>query len=268
MMRLISCQVMKWLAPLGLAVFASACTEMPEPRIAQGQVRDLQFNVVYVTANSNQTEARVSERVRGLVEHIELQFSSEYENSEVNKVNLWRSTEPMVLTRELEAYLTTGVELYLLTQGELSLFSEGGSNSAPIRIQNHQLVKADRNVTLNYDMLLHGFMVDRVAELMELMSVEHYDIEINGQRRVGHVEKRQLQHVAQSATRFAENGTNLVVTHESAAMASALSAWLASMSEQDARATTARLGLPAAIGQGENGAATRYTGQTIQAVSL
>ncbi|MCC5855507.1 MAG: FAD:protein FMN transferase [Idiomarina sp.] len=275
--RTVLTQCKKWLAPLGLAVFVSACSELPPPEAIDGEVRELRFQVEWVPAHPNQTPARLRERVKGVVDHLEQQFSSEFENSEVSRLNRWESTEPLVLTRELEDFLRIGLQAYDMTDGHLPVFTNGTSQSAPlVRVENHLARKSAADVKVDMNLLLEGYIVDRIADLMEQMSIQHYRISVNQQVRVrGQQRKKTPWLVADSVEKFVvrdraigqisvNDSTDVLVIHRSAATANALSYWLSSLAAEEAIAQAERLRIPVVIEIRENGVATRYTSRAFQ----
>ncbi|WP_165831948.1 MULTISPECIES: FAD:protein FMN transferase [Gammaproteobacteria] len=273
----------QWLAPLGLAfVFLNlltACNDSREVRIATGQVKELLFQVSYVPAHPNQTESRIQGRIEGLVAHLEQQFSSQYPDSQISRLNQWQSTQPVVLTRELEELLLAGLNAHALSGGEMPMFFHTSPLNEPasVRVVNHQLFKSTEDVQVDMELVLHGFIVDRVAHLMELMNVENYRIDINGQVRargfdlerkpwnidVSNGETLQLADasVGQSQT---ISGAHILVVHESSAAATALSAWFAAMGTDTALEKASALSIPLEIQLDENGSPKSYTSPAFQ----
>lgn len=273
-----------WLAPLGLAFvlvsLISACGNAREIRFAQGQVDGLLFQVSYLPVHPNQTESRIQGRIEGLVAHLEQQFSSRNSDSQISRLNQWQSTQPVVLTRELEEFLLAGLQAHSLSGGELPIFSHSTylESTPSVELKNHQLFKSDDEVQLNMEYVLNGFIVDRVAHLMELMNVEHYRVSINGQVRVKgltldrtpwpvNVEGLDIPFMlTDQALGYSEtsSGARVVVMHESAATASAISQWLAAFGPSEALEKAERLQIPVEIQMDENGAAKRYTSTAFQ----
>ncbi len=268
-----------WLAPLGLAFFFSACSETPEVHFSKGDVGELQFQVAYVPISPNQTEVRMRERVRGLVEHLEHQLSTAYEGSEVVRINQWHSTEVMVLTRELEDFVRAGLEANELTEGGLPLFSwpAGASTRAAgeplLQVENHQLVKRAPGVQITFDSLLSGFVVDRIVILMGQMGIEHYQVTVNGQRRArGHHRLTMLGSEATGSKprnfalgySVAADGSGFYVIGKTTLQASAIAQWLATMTRSEALITAERLNLAVSIHVHENGTLKRYTSRAFQ----
>ncbi|MCO4320332.1 FAD:protein FMN transferase [Aliidiomarina quisquiliarum] len=267
-----------WLAPLGLAFFVSACSDAPEAHLAAGEVGELQFQVAYLPVSPNQTEVRTAERIGSLVGHLEKQLSTTYAGSEVARINNWHSTEAMVLTRELEDFVRASLEANEVTAGDLALFSVAAGQAATeplnalLLVDNHQLRKTEPSLQLEFDSLLSGFVVDRVAILMGQMGIEQYRITINGQSRTrGHHRLEMLkptmlgsEPTGAKPRNFAlgyaitPNGSQVFVLNKTTILASALAQWLAMMEPQQALIVAEQLDLPIVINQHVNGAVKRY----------
>jgi len=266
----------KWLAPSGLAFFLAllltACGPSQEVRVVQGQVGEMLFQVHYLPVNANQTESRVQGRMEGLIAHLEQQFSSTLPDSQISRLNQWDSTQPVVLTRELEEFIFAGLGAYELSGGELPILSVEDQGEPSIQLRNHQLFKSSRNVQVNMDIVLQGFIVDRLAHLMDLMSIEHYQVSLNGQVRASgfNLEREPwVTRVANAGDFGLKNqalgwsntpkGELVIVVHDTAASASALSFWLAQMNVEEALQKAERLNIPVDILVDENGASKSYT---------
>lgn len=263
-----------WLAPLGLAFFVSACSDVHEVHYAEGETGELQFQIAYMPTGPNQTEVRMRERARGLVEYLEHQLSTAYEGSEVVRINQWHSTEAMVLTRDLEDFVLAGLEANVLTEGGLNLFSNAEVTGVDalkrplMQIENHQLRKVAADVRLEFDSLLSGFVVDRLAILMSQMGIDQYQITVNGQRRsrrfpgINQTDGPEATDVA--ARKYAlgcasyVDGTEVYVLGKTTLQASALAQWLATMTVSEALITAERLNLAVDIHSRENGSVKRY----------
>lgn len=267
-----------WLAPLGLAFFVSACSDTPEAHVAEGVVGELQFQVAYLPVSPNQTELRTTERISGLVDHLEKQLSTTYVGSEVVRINKWHSTEAMVLTRELEDFVRAALEANEITEGSLALFSDTAGQpvsmalDALLLVDNHQLRKIEPGLQLEFDSLLSGFVVDRVTILMGQMGIEQYQITINGQSRTrGHHRLTMLEPTMLGSEptgakprNFAlgyaitSDGSQVFVMSKTAILASALAQWLATMDTAQALIVAERLELAVEIIQHVNGDVKRY----------
>ncbi len=267
-----------WLAPLGLAFFVSACSDAPEAYVAEGVVGELQFQVAYLPMSPNQTDVRTTERVSGLVDHLEKQLSTTFDGSEVKRINTWHSTEPMVLTRELEDFVRASLEANEVTAGGLALFSVAAGQAATepltalLLVDNHQLRKTEPSLQLEFDSLLSGFVVDRIAILMSQMGIVQYQITVNGQRRtrgyhrltmlgstmLWEVPTGSMPRNFALGYAVADDGSNVYVMNKSAIHASALAQWLATMDTAQALIVAERLDLAIEINQHVNGGVKRY----------
>jgi len=263
-----------WLAPLGLAFFVSACSDVHEVHYAEGETGELQFQIAYMPTGLNQTEVRMRERARGLVEYLERQLSTSYEGSEIVRVNQWHSTEAMVLTRDLEDFVLAGLEANILTEGGLDLFSTTGAANVGamqkplVQIENHQLKKSTPDVQLEFDGLLSGFVADRLVILMSQMGIDHYQITVNGQRRsrrfpgANQTDAPEATDVAvrKYALGYAAGNDefDVYVLGKTALQTSAIAQWLATMTVPEALITADRLDLGINIHSHENGTVKRY----------
>ena len=244
---------------------------------AEGDLGKLQFQVAYMPSTPNQTEARMVSRVSSLVGHLEHQFSTTNEGSEVVRINKWHSTEAMVLTRDLEDFVRAGLDANSITEGGLTLFTEVDSQSAfvtplvtakpQVSVENHQLKKLTPGIQLAFDSLLSGFVADRLAILMGQMGIEDYQITVNGQRRAQGKQRfmEQLTHTIAGMSRshalghaVCADGSDIYVLSATAIQASAVAQWLATMVPADALLVAERLNLAVDIHQHVNGSVTRY----------
>ncbi|RUO30466.1 FAD:protein FMN transferase [Aliidiomarina sanyensis] len=275
---------LKWLAPLGLAFFVSACSNSAEMETLQGEVMGFEYELMYLPAHPNHTESRISQRVQGIMQYVGMQFSVTHPHSEIARFNEWRSTEPLVLTRELEGLLRQGLQLHEVSNGEIQLFvSEREAETPRVYIRNHQIVKSDPSVQVDLDGLLRGHMADRIADIFDLMNIQQYSVRVGQDYRV-RAGKRGRQRPALTwdevpdlslqvregavSTRTTETGDFVIVLHESAAISEALTRWFAGGDYERALATTEQHGIAAAVFVREDSGITRYNNAAFNAIVL
>lgn len=278
-----------WLAPLGLAFLFSACSEPVSLQEAKGQVAGLSFQVHYAPVSANQTEARVNEQIFGLIAYLEQQFSVASVSSDLIKINQWLENDGFLLTRELEDYIRAGIAADELTESRLPLYSLKGEPideamrkkwlSEGLRVpfvwvHNHHLFKRVPEISLNYDLLLAGFILDRVGILMGQMGIQYFHIEVANQHLFSRpfLKRSQTELPVLTPTgkrpalgaapcQFApdcfvyslsDNGLNAL----------AFTQWMARLNVKDALVTAERLNVPILIEIHENNSVQRYTSRT------
>ncbi|TRW49308.1 hypothetical protein FM042_00065 [Aliidiomarina halalkaliphila] len=277
----------KWLALLGLAFFVSGCSDTSETEQIAGQVLGYDYHVEFLPAHPNHTEARVIQRVQGILQYVATQYSVAYPQSEVERFNQWRSTESFVLTRELEGLLRQSLYLHDLSDGEIQMFhSDVHDNRAPVRIYNHQIVKADETVSVNLEGMLQGHMADRIADILDLMNVQTYRISIDNHLRVRSPKRgRGYQRIAfpslddfyidirdgAVSSGIPEQDSPIekaIVIHDNAAMAQALAEWFANTPVDKAMAVANANDLSMIVFVREDSGLTRYTSRAFADVVL
>nr|WP_228517994.1 FAD:protein FMN transferase [Aliidiomarina indica] len=265
------------MALLGLAFFVSGCSENYDIEQISGNVLGYEYRVEFLPAHPNHTENRVSQRVQGIMQYVAMQFSVEYPQSEVNRLNRWESTDAFVLTRELEGLIRQSLHLRALSEGGIELFhADIATDQAPVRIQNHQLIKSDASVTVELDSLLRGHMADRIADILDLMNVQTYRVEIDNQLRLRSPKRRgQYQRVefidiesfylnvrdGAVASAFSADESNIervIVLHENAAEAEGLARWFAQLSLEESLSAANQHNVSVVFFVREDSGLTRY----------
>lgn len=285
---------MKWLAPLGLAFFVSGCTEPPEPEEVTAEAQGKTFSISWIAAHPNHTSTRIGQRVRHLIVHVQDQFSEQREFSELARLNSWQTQQPFVLTRELEQLLQQALRVQELSEHRIDVTGHGQAAHQPMfRIDNHQLYKALAEVEFSLDIMLNGHVVDRIADLMDLMNIQHYRIQFGDELRVqGYKQNNsvwpladvsriprsvrdelRVQDQALSVKRAGYSAVDsqalpglsprgapytVLVAHHSAAIADALGQLFLTMPAREARELAERQGIAALFLVGDGEHKTRY----------
>lgn len=273
-MKIFMQNIFKWLAPLGLAIFVSACSDSSEFETIRGEVLGVEYELTYLPAHPNHTESRISSRAEGIMQYVGTQFSVAQPHSEVVRFNEWQSVEPLVLTRELEGLLRQGLQLHDVSNGSIQLFvSENETEMPRLSIRNHQIVKSDPSVQVDLNPVLRGHMADRIADIFELMNIQYYTIRVGLDYRVRNGTRgRQRQYLSWDevpdfalqirngavSARHTENGDFVIVLHESAAISEALAQWVAESDYDHALAVSQQHGIAAAVFVDEGSGFSRY----------
>lgn len=276
----------KWLALLGLAFFVSGCSDISETEYISGEVLGYDYHIEFLPAHPNHTEARLTQRVQGILQYVATQYSVVYPQSEVERFNQWSSTESFVLTRELEGLLRQSLYLHDLSDGEIQIFESHSDGQTPVRIHNHQIVKADPKVSVNLDGMLQGHMADRIADILDLMNVQTYRISIDSQLRVRspkrgrgyqriefeniedfHIDVRDGA-ISSGTPEYDSRIEKAVVIHDNASIAQALATWFANIPLDSAMEMANANDLSIIVFVREDSGLTRYTSRAFSDVVL
>ncbi|MCH8501387.1 MAG: FAD:protein FMN transferase [Aliidiomarina sp.] len=249
-----------------------------------GEYQGFAYELTWQATGHNLNEYQVQTRVLGVIEHIIEQFDAQNEFSEVSRFNQWPATEAYVLTRELEELLNYGIGLYEMSNGDISIFtSNNDSSPADIEIANHLVTKRDDSVAVDLNVLIEGYIADRISDLFQLLRVSDYQISINGatrlraggrhQQRFGyeinahpHVIQLGLpvnQALAYSTFLGYESDTSsivsIIVIHENAAIARGLARGLMNGTKDSAKTFVQDNRIPVYLIVDENGEEKSYT---------
>ncbi len=236
-----------WLALIGLAFFVS-CSYAPEQISISGETMGTTYHIRYVTANPNRSGERIKEAVDAVLEQINSQMSTYDPNSELSLFNQKQTTEPVVISRALEAVVQRALEIaeetggvmdvtvgplvnlwgfgplarpdHVPSQAELdAMLANVGYQH--LKVENHQLSKAHPEIYVDLSTIAKGYGVDRVATLLEQFQITNYLVEIGGEMRMkGTKPGNQPWRIAiekpvsmdRTAQRVIEPGNNAVAT--------------------------------------------------------
>src|SRR5690554_2559322 len=274
----------KWLALLGLAFFVSCTDSSMSERSIVGEYQGFAYELTWQSTGHNLNEYQMQTRVLAVIAHIIEQFDAQNELSEVSRFNQWPATEAYVLTRELEELLNYGISLYEVSNGDISIFTANDDSSpADMEITNHLVTKLDDSFTVDLNVLMEGYIADKISDLFQLLRVSDYQISINGatrlrsggrhQQRFGH-EINANQHVVKlglpvnqtlAYSSFSDYETDttgirsIIVIHENAATARGLARGLMSGTIDAAKTFVEDNQVPVYLIMDENGEEKSYT---------
>lgn len=274
----------KWLALLGLAFFVSCTDSSISERSIVGEFQGYEYEVTWKATGHNFSEYQVQNRVLSVIEHVVEQFDAQNEHSEVSRFNQWPAAEAYVLTRELEELLNYGISLYKVSSGQISIFTTNNiSSPVDIEISNHLVTKRDDSFAVDLDVLIEGYIADRITDLFKLLRVSDYQISINGairlrsggrhQQRFGHVVSANQQIIelglpvnqALAYSSFSGDESeklgilSIIVIHDNATTARGLVRGLMSGTKDAAKAFVEDNRVPVYLIVDENGEEKSYT---------
>lgn len=273
-----------WLALLGLAFFVSCTDSSMTQRSVAGQFADVEYQVSWRAAKHNLNEYQVDSRITSIIEHVLNQYSVDNIESEVMRFNRWPVDESFVLTRELEELFQHGLTAHELSSGRVNVFSPTSVElEALFELTNHVAIKFDDQFEVNFSSLLYGYIADRISELFRLLRVTDYNIEVNGATRLRVSGRQQQRHqyavklldqailvsmpynqdkafgVASYGTQNSAVAQQVIVFHESATVAHAISSTLAEEGQTKINDFLERNTVAALVILNENGEEKRYT---------
>lgn len=207
-MMLSKCSVTKnWLALLGLA-FLVSCSDAPEKMAFNGSTMGTTYSVTLYTKDPRYTKEEVQRKVDIVLERVNAQMSTYDPDSELSRFNEYKSTQPVVISRDLERVVSRALEIANETQGALDVTVGPlvnlwgfGPQAKPekeptqseidairekigyqkLRVENHQLIKDHPDMYVDLSTIAKGYGVDRVAYLLDQLRIKHYLVEIGGE---------------------------------------------------------------------------------------
>jgi len=199
-----------WLALFGLAFFVS-CSQAPEQINIAGETMGTTYHISFISGNPAHKAEKIKANIDGLLEQINQQMSTYDPNSELSRINASRQTSPFVISRSLEVVVKRALEIAEQTDGVLDVTVGPlvnlwgfGPQARPeqvptqaqldavldeigyqyIQVDNHQLTKLNPELYIDLSTIAKGYAVDRVARVLEQLSIHNYLVEIGGEMRI------------------------------------------------------------------------------------
>lgn len=196
-----------WLALLGLA-FLVSCSDAPEKISFSGKTMGTTYSVTVYSKDPRHNKEEIQKKVDIVLKRVNAQMSTYDPESELSQFNQFKSTQPMVISRDLERVVNRGLEIAEETEGALDITvgplvnlwgfgpqarpekepSEEELNAVQektgyqkLRVENHQLIKDNPDLYVDLSTIAKGFGVDRVAHLLDQLRIKQYLVEIGGE---------------------------------------------------------------------------------------
>jgi len=196
-----------WLALLGLA-FLVSCSDSPEKISFSGKTMGTTYSVTVYSKDPRHSKEEIQKKVDIVLERVNAQMSTYDPESDLSQFNQFKSTEPMVISRDLERVVTRGLEIAEETEGALDITvgplvnlwgfgpqarpekepSEEELNAVrektgyqKLRVENHQLIKDNPDIYVDLSTIAKGYGVDRVGHLLDQLRIKQYLVEIGGE---------------------------------------------------------------------------------------
>lgn len=196
-----------WLALLGLA-FLVSCSDAPKKITFSGATMGTTYSVTLFTKDPRHNESEIKKKVDIVLERVNAQMSTYDPQSELSKFNQFESTEPVVISRDLERVIKRALEIAEQTDGALDVtvgplvnlwgfgpkarpedqpsetdleLARKRTGYEKLSVKNHQLIKDVPNMYVDLSTIAKGYGVDRVAHLLDQLEIKQYLVEIGGE---------------------------------------------------------------------------------------
>lgn len=196
-----------WLALLGLA-FLVSCSDAPERIEFSGGTMGTTYSVVLFSKDPRHSADKIQTKVDTVLERVNAQMSTYDPNSELSQFNQLESSEPVVISRDLERVVSRALAIARETDGALDITVGPlvnlwgfGPNGKPekqptteelsavskrvgyerLSVSNHQLIKEHPEMYVDLSTIAKGYGVDKVGNLMDQLGIKQYLIEIGGE---------------------------------------------------------------------------------------
>ncbi|MGM0905910.1 MAG: FAD:protein FMN transferase [Pseudomonadota bacterium] len=196
-----------WLALMGLA-FLVSCSDAPEKIAFSGETMGTTYSVTLYTKDPRHNQEEIKRKVDIVLKRVNAQMSTYDPDSELSQFNQFESTEPVVISRELERVVTRALEIAEQTEGALDITVGPlvnlwgfGPQARPeqepserelqtvrertgyqkLRVENHQLIKDNPEMYVDLSTIAKGYGVDRVGHLLDQLRIKQYLVEIGGE---------------------------------------------------------------------------------------
>lgn len=196
-----------WLALLGLA-FLVSCSDAPEKMTFSGSTMGTTYSVTLYTKDPRHNKDEIKRKVDIVLERVNAQMSTYDPESELSKFNQFKSTEPVVISRDLERVISRALEIAEQTNGALDVTvgplvnlwgfgPKARTEKEPteeelqavrqrigyekLHVKNHQLVKDAPKMYVDLSTIAKGYGVDRVGHLLDQLRIKQYLVEIGGE---------------------------------------------------------------------------------------
>lgn len=196
-----------WLALLGLA-FLVSCSDAPERIEFRGETMGTTYSVVLFSKDPRHSADKIQSKVDTVLERVNAQMSTYDPNSELSQFNQLESSQPVVISRDLERVVSRALAIARETNGALDITVGPlvnlwgfGPNAKPekqptaeqlaavtnkvgyekLTVRNHQLIKSHSEMYVDLSTIAKGYGVDKVGKLLDQLSVNQYLIEIGGE---------------------------------------------------------------------------------------
>ncbi|WP_300316863.1 FAD:protein FMN transferase [Idiomarina sp.] len=166
------------------------------------------YSVVLFSKDPRHSADKIQTKVDTVLERVNAQMSTYDPNSELSQFNQLESTEPVVISRDLERVVSRALDIARETNGALDITVGPlvnlwgfGPNGKPeqqptaeellaisekvgyekLSVSNHQLIKAHPAMYVDLSTIAKGYGVDKVGNLMDQLGIKQYLIEIGGE---------------------------------------------------------------------------------------
>ncbi|GAA4878003.1 FAD:protein FMN transferase [Ferrimonas pelagia] len=203
--------VIKWLAPLGLALLLSGCGRAPVIESITGHTMGTTYHISWVAQPTSESTSQIQAAIDHRLEQVNDSMSNWRQESLISQFNRQPADTPLLVDADFMAVIRESVRLHALTQGTLDITvsplvdlwgfgPDGRIETAPndeaiaaaraltgldhLQFEGLNLTKTLPGLTLNLSSVAKGYGVDVVAELLELRGLDNYLVEIGGELRV------------------------------------------------------------------------------------
>ncbi|SHI11298.1 FAD:protein FMN transferase [Ferrimonas marina] len=203
--------LIKWLAPVGLALILSGCSPAPKVQSISGQTMGTSYHISWVAGSEGHSPEQLQAAIDQRLEQVNDSMSNWRPDSLISQFNDLRSDEAMLVDADFIAVMRESVRLAELTDGALDVTispvvdlwgfgPQGRVQHAPsiesiqeakahtgikhLEIEGMRLRKHLPTLNLNLGAIAKGYGVDVVADLLDEQGIHDYLVEIGGELRL------------------------------------------------------------------------------------
>ncbi|MCU4674899.1 FAD:protein FMN transferase [Catenovulum sp. 2E275] len=201
-----------WLALVALAFFVSCAKQNELDTLAlQGRTMGTTYHLTLVAKPDLLDQQKLQTEIDAILEDVNDKMSTYRPNSELSLFNQNQTTDPIGLSADTSTVIAKAIELGQLTNGALDVTvgplvnlwgfgPDGRPNRVPdeaqieaikthvgldkISLEDNLISKADPKVYVDLSSIAKGFGVDKVAQYLESVGINHYLVEIGGEMRL------------------------------------------------------------------------------------
>lgn len=205
---------LKWLAPLGLALFILGCAPQQHVVSIQGQTMGTTYHITWVQPTKPVEKLTLQAAVDTRLEQVNDSMSTWRKDALISQFNRHNFDTPMRIDDDFVRVLEEAIRLAHLTDGALDVTvgplvnlwgfgPDGRVTSAPSPLEiaeakarvgvehlqlNGEFLSKDRSdLYLDLSSIAKGYGVDVVAEVLEQRGIHNYLVEVGGELRLsGH----------------------------------------------------------------------------------
>lgn len=212
-----------WLALLGLAILVLVKWlqrgPMLQPLVINGQALGASYRFTVVAPQTEKTDTdQLQQQLHEVLASVESALAMDNPNSELARFNAKRSTEPMVLSKDMARVISEAIRIGAMsnnaldiTVGPLVELWQFDPNGQLVKAPDEQAIKqAKKRVGLNYlhldgyrvhkeipdlfldlSALAKGFAIDQVAAFLDGQGYDNYQLEMGSEWRAKGVNAQQ-----------------------------------------------------------------------------